>query len=64
MSPNNYVYEITDYLLENFKILGLIKPERAGMVGLEEKLTEVVYYLMSETTDSIHIIITPDTFLN
>ena len=63
MSPNNYVREITEYLVQNFKNLNLISPP-ARSVGLESQLTEVMYYLNSDINDSIHIIIPPEIRLN
>lgn len=61
MSPNNYVRNITEYLVKHFSNLNLTNlPARE----LDNQLTEVIYYLNSDMNDSIHIIIPPEIRLN
>lgn len=54
MMPSCEIREVTTYLQEYYQTLHLLKGDES---------TEVVYYLMKEVNDNIHIIIPPETQL-
>lgn len=56
--------EITPYLIKHFPNLNLIPPPDCREADLSIKDTEIVYYLLSEIDDKIHIVIPSDIYLN
>ena len=62
MNPAQRISEVTEYLTKYFKNLNLIKAPPQS--NIENKETEIVYFLLNDYNDSIHIVVPPETYLN